>query len=75
MLKRLIERPIAVTMIIIIVVLLGLVSVYMLPHFINNNMRNLNYQRLAVASVVTLCAIAVITAVVYAFEIKWEARV
>jgi multiple sugar transport system permease protein len=49
-------------------------SIYMLPHFINNNMQNLNYQRLAVGSVFTLCAITVITAVVYAFETKWEAR-
>ncbi|MDR1299740.1 MAG: sugar ABC transporter permease [Oscillospiraceae bacterium] len=49
-------------------------SIYMLPHFINNNTRNLNYQRLATASVITLCAIAVITAVVYALEARWEEK-
>jgi multiple sugar transport system permease protein len=49
-------------------------SLYMLPHFINNNMHNLNYQRLAVASVFTLLAIAAVTAVIYSLESRWEER-
>jgi multiple sugar transport system permease protein len=49
-------------------------SIYMLPHFINNNMHNLNYQRLAVASVFTLLAIAAVTAVIYTLESRWEEK-
>ena len=47
-------------------------SIYMLPHFINNNIQNLNYPRLAVASVITLAAISLVILVVYRFEKSTE---
>jgi multiple sugar transport system permease protein len=49
-------------------------SIYMIQHFINNNIENLNYQRLAVASVILVAAIALIAAVLYWGETKLEAR-
>jgi multiple sugar transport system permease protein len=49
-------------------------SIYMIPHFMNNNMQNLNYQRLAVASVIIVFAIALLTAVIYRGESKLEER-
>ena len=50
-------------------------SIYMLPHFINNNIKNLNYQRLAVASVIVFLIIAIITGVFYWFESRREERI
>lgn len=50
-------------------------SIYMLPHFINNNIKNLNYQRLAVAAVVVFCVIAIITGVFYWLESRSEERI
>lgn len=49
-------------------------SIYMLPHFINNNIQNLNYQRLAVASVLIVFTIALFTAFIYWGETKLEER-
>ncbi|MDR1588963.1 MAG: ABC transporter permease subunit [Oscillospiraceae bacterium] len=49
-------------------------SIYMLPHFINNNMRNLNYQRLSVASVITVAAIAIIVWLLYMGQSRMEDR-
>jgi multiple sugar transport system permease protein len=49
-------------------------SVYMLPHFINNNIQNLNYQRLAVASVMTLLVISAATVAIYLLEMRLERR-
>ncbi|MDR1299225.1 MAG: sugar ABC transporter permease [Oscillospiraceae bacterium] len=49
-------------------------SVYMLPHFINNNMQNLNYQRLAVASVITVAVVAVAVWLLYRGEGRLEAK-
>lgn len=49
-------------------------SIYMLPHFINNNISNLNYQRLAVASVIVFLIIAIITGVFYVLESRSEER-
>jgi multiple sugar transport system permease protein len=49
-------------------------SVYMLPHFINNNIQNLNYHRLAVASVMTLFVILASTAIIYRLESGMERR-
>ena len=39
-------------------------SIYMLQHFLNNNFENLNYARLAVASVMTALPIVVVTLVI-----------
>ncbi len=49
-------------------------SIYMLPHFMNNNIQNLNYPRLAVASVLIVLAIALLTALIYRGEMKREER-
>jgi multiple sugar transport system permease protein len=49
-------------------------SIYMISHFINNNIENLNYQRLAVASVIIVAAIALISAAIYWGQTKLEAR-
>lgn len=49
-------------------------SIYMLPHFINNNIQNLNYQRLSIASVLVVFAIALFTALIYWGETKLEER-
>lgn len=49
-------------------------SIYMLPHFINNNIQNLNYPRLAVASVLIVFAIALFTAFFYWGQTKLEER-
>jgi multiple sugar transport system permease protein len=49
-------------------------SIYMLPHFINNNIKNLNYQRLAVASVLIVFTIVLFTAFIYWGETKLEER-
>lgn len=49
-------------------------SIYMLPHFINNNIQNVNYQRLAVASVLIIFTIALFTAFIYWGESKLEER-
>ena len=49
-------------------------SIYMLPHFINNNIQNLNYPRLAVASILTLAAISVVTLLAYRGELVMEKK-
>jgi multiple sugar transport system permease protein len=49
-------------------------SICMLPHFINNNMKNLNYQRLAVASVLVVAVIAVVAGALYWGETRLEER-
>lgn len=40
-------------------------SVYMLQHFLSNNFKNLNYQRLSVAAVCLFALVAVLCAVLY----------
>ena len=47
-------------------------SIYMLPHFFNNSIQNLNYPRLAVASVITLAATSLIIIVAYKCELALE---
>lgn len=47
-------------------------SIYMLPHFINNNIKNLNYTRLAVASVLVFAIIAIVTGLLYWGESRME---
>jgi multiple sugar transport system permease protein len=49
-------------------------SIYMLPHFINNNMKNINYQRLAVASVIVVAVIAAAVWLLYYGESRLEER-
>lgn len=45
-------------------------SVYMLQHFMNNNMRNLNYQRLTTASFILSIIIIAIMILLYRYERK-----
>ena len=49
-------------------------SIYMLPHFINNNIQNLNYPRTAAASVITLAAVALVIIIIYRVELIVEKR-
>lgn len=49
-------------------------SIYMLPHFINNNIKNLNYPRLAVATLITIFVIAIVAAIFYIRESRMEER-
>lgn len=48
-------------------------SIYMLQHFINNSFENLNYPKLAVASVLLLIILAVVFTVSYRWVMKKEA--
>lgn len=47
-------------------------SIYMLQHFLNNNFRNLNYQRLSVAAVCLFTLITVLVALFYSFQWRYE---
>lgn len=47
-------------------------SIYMLQHFLTNNFKNLNYQRLAVAAVCVSGLIALVTAVLYRYQKRYE---
>lgn len=49
-------------------------SVYMLSHFIHNNMQNLSYQRLSVATVLVVLFVAALAGVLYYGELKMEER-
>lgn len=49
-------------------------SIYMLQHFLNNNFKNLNYQRLSVAAVCLFALVAVLVAVFYKFHRRYEER-
>lgn len=46
--------------------------IYMLQHFLSNNFRNLNYQRLSVAAVCLFALIGALTAVFYRFQRRYE---
>lgn len=48
-------------------------SIYMLQHFINNSFENLNYPKLAVASVLLLCVITLVFALCYRWVNRKEA--
>ena len=48
-------------------------SIYMLQHFINNSFENLNYPKLAVASVLLLVVLAVVFVISYRWVIRKEA--
>lgn len=47
-------------------------SIYMLQHFLTNNFKNLNYQRLTVAAVCVSGLIALLTAVLYRYQKLYE---
>lgn len=49
-------------------------SIYMLSHFINNNMRNLNYQRLSAATILVVLLFVVLAGILYRFERRMEER-
>lgn len=49
-------------------------SIYMLQHFLNNNFKNLNYQRLSVAAVCLFVLIAVLVAIFYKLQRRYEER-
>ena len=49
-------------------------SIYMLQHFMNNNFRNLNYQRLSVAALLIFIAIFALVFVLYRFKNRLEAH-
>lgn len=48
-------------------------SIYMLQHFINNSFENLNYPKLAVASVLLLIVITAVFAILYSWVMRKEA--
>ncbi len=47
-------------------------SIYMLQHFLNNNFKNLNYQRLSVAAVCLFVLIALFVAIFYRLQKRYE---
>lgn len=47
-------------------------SIYMLQHFLNNNFKNLNYQRLSVAAVFLFLLMAIAVAALYMFQRQYE---
>lgn len=47
-------------------------SIYMLQHFLNNNFKNLNYQRLSVAAVCLFIVIAIVVALFYKLQQRYE---
>lgn len=49
-------------------------SIYMLSHFINNNMKNLNYQRLSAATILVILLFVLLAGILYRLERRMEER-
>lgn len=47
-------------------------SIYMIQHFLNNNFKNLNYQRLSVAAIFLFVMIGIVVTVFYLLQQKYE---
>ncbi len=47
-------------------------DIYMLQHYLSNNFKNLNYQRLSVASVCLFLLVSVLVAIFYRFQRRYE---